>query len=75
MPIMDGYTATREIRKYEKNTDTDKITIVALTANAQKGDREKCINSGMDDYLAKPYTAKCLFNTLSPWLEGTLVVS
>ncbi|MEE9303271.1 MAG: response regulator, partial [Thiotrichaceae bacterium] len=69
MPIMDGYTATLEIRQYEKNQHQNRITIVALTANAMPGDREKCLNAGMDDYLAKPYTAQDLYNTLAPWIK------
>ncbi len=68
MPVMDGFEATRQIRLFEGETGADNISIVALTANAMQGDREKCLNAGMDDYLAKPYTAKSLFNTLSQWL-------
>ena len=72
MPIMDGYEATHQIRQYEKEIDQDRITIVALTANAMEGDREKCISAGMDDYLSKPYSAKTLFNTLSCWLQESI---
>ena len=68
MPVMDGFEATRQIRLFEGETGADNISIVALTANAMQGDREKCLNAGMDDYLAKPYTAKSLLNTLSQWL-------
>ena len=68
MPVMDGFEASRQIRIFENENDMDKITIVALTANAMQGDREKCLDAGMDDYLAKPYTAKSLFMTLSRWL-------
>ena len=68
MPVMDGFEATRQIRLFENETETDRIPIIALTANAMQGDREKCLNAGMDDYLSKPYTAKSLFSTLSQWL-------
>lgn len=55
MPKMDGWEATEAIRQYESNQNLPATTIVALTANAMQGDREKCIDAGMDDYLAKPF--------------------
>ncbi|MBI5361760.1 MAG: response regulator [Planctomycetes bacterium] len=70
MPVMDGYEATRKIRENERATG-DHVPIVALTANAMPGDREHCIECGMDDYLAKPVTmeqlsakVECLKRTL-----------
>jgi len=55
MPVMDGYEATKEIRKYEeKNNISDKIKIVAITANAMKEDRSKCLKAGMNEYITKP---------------------
>lgn len=52
MPEMDGFDATREIRKREKEK---KIPIIALTANAMQGEKAKCIEAGMNDYLSKPF--------------------
>ena len=62
MPIMDGYTATRAIRKSQR--DYNDIYIIAMTANAMSGDREKCINAGMNDYLTKPVDIIALENSL-----------
>ena len=65
MPKMDGLTATREIREKLK---LDKIPIVAMTANAMKGDREHCLVAGMNDYLSKPIKPGELFSILEYWL-------
>ncbi|NPA11180.1 MAG: response regulator [Epsilonproteobacteria bacterium] len=54
MPIMDGLEATKEIREFEKKENLPHTPIIAVTANCLKGDREKCIGAGMDDYIAKP---------------------
>ncbi len=69
MPEMDGFAAAREIRKRElTGTVGGRIPIVALTANALKGDRERCLHAGMDDYLSKPVRANQLLSVLKIYL-------
>jgi PAS domain S-box-containing protein len=68
MPEMDGYEATRAIRQVDDPNIRD-ITIIAMTANAMTGDRDKCIQAGMNDYLAKPIDPDVLEKTLSHWLS------
>ena len=63
MPEMDGYEATREIRKKGNS-----IPIVAMTANAIAGDRERCLEAGMDDYVSKPVKPDALAKVLKTWL-------
>ncbi|MEW5757655.1 MAG: response regulator [Pseudomonadota bacterium] len=69
MPEMDGYAATTLIRKLEAADPARRRTpIVAVTAEAIEGDREKCLAAGMDDYLSKPYTGAQLRKVIEPWL-------
>lgn len=73
MPEMDGYEATRIIRQKEQQADRSdsgrkRSCIIALTANALMGDKEKCLAAGMDDYLAKPFTIHQIHTVMSRWL-------
>lgn len=72
MPEMDGYEATRHIRSYEKGTNAKRTPIIALTANAIKGDPERCREAGMDDYLSKPLRKNSLEKMLQKWIKGKL---
>ncbi len=72
MPEMDGIEATRQIRERQKNPAANKnfksvVAIVAMTANAMQGDREKCLNAGMDDYLAKPVRPEDIRQVIERW--------
>jgi len=67
MPEMDGFEATRRVRRMEAQQGRDRTPIIALTANAILGDRELCLDAGMDDYLAKPYTRAALLAVLARW--------
>jgi len=79
MPVMDGYTATREIRKWEggswkleggrRKEGTTPIPIIAMTAHAISGDREKSLAAGMNDHITKPIDPSQLFGTLARWLD------
>ena len=68
MPHKDGYEATKEIRRAFSSTE---LPILAMTANAMKGDRERCLDAGMNDYIPKPITKERLQAMLSKWLQKT----
>ncbi len=69
MPVMDGLEATRKIRD-QPMANTKHLPIIAMTAHAMQGDREKCLEAGMDDYISKPISPKVLADTVAKWLPG-----
>ncbi|KFN42408.1 hybrid sensor histidine kinase/response regulator [Arenimonas oryziterrae] len=68
MPVKDGYSAAREWRQHEAAHKLPRLPIIAMTANAMAGDRQKCLDSGMDDYLSKPVDRRLLESSLARWL-------
>jgi CheY-like chemotaxis protein len=70
MPEMDGFEATRRIRLGEEGGDS-RVPIIAMTANAVEGDRERCLAAGMDDYISKPVQIDVLGQALERWIPAT----
>jgi len=70
MPVMGGVEATEKIRALEGERGWEHTPIIAMTANAMEGDRERCLAAGMDDYIAKPIKAEQLFACLEHWLKA-----
>jgi len=68
MPVLDGYAATAAIRKGEAGKSH--VPVIAMTANAMQGDREKCLSAGMDDYIAKPVHRGILEDVLKRWSQS-----
>ena len=68
MPQKDGYAAAREIRTFEKQTG-NRAVIISLTAGTVKGEKERCLEAGMDDYLSKPVVEENIRKILSSWIE------
>lgn len=68
MPVMDGYAASRAWRRHEASAGLPHVPILAMTANAMPGDREKCLDAGMDEYLSKPLDRRMLVRMLARWL-------
>ncbi|MBX3072265.1 MAG: response regulator, partial [Thermomicrobiales bacterium] len=77
MPVMDGFEASREIRRHERSAPLcasgGRLPIIALTANAMKGDREQCLDAGMDDYASKPINPVELLRTIERALAAQTV--
>lgn len=65
MPVMDGYQATRKLRQDARHSS---LPVIAMTANAMVGDKEKCLDAGMNDFIAKPIDVAQLFGTLARWI-------
>ena len=73
MPEMDGYEATRAIRKFEEQSGAERALIVAFTASAMVEDRESCMNAGMDDFMTKPVLPVDIEKMLRKWLPGNVI--
>jgi CheY-like chemotaxis protein len=69
MPVVDGFEATRRIRRAEKDSGAH-IPIIAMTAHAMSGDRERCLEAGMDDYVSKPVNRKTLEDAISRYISA-----
>lgn len=69
MPEMDGYETTRRIRQAQSGVPNPNLPVIAMTANAMKGDREKCLRAGMNDYIAKPISPGVVADVLNRWLS------
>ena len=72
MPETDGFEATQQIREWEKERNLH-IPIIAMTAHAMQGDRERCLEAGMDDYVTKPLQPRVLFSALNRWTQNESV--
>ncbi len=68
MPVIDGYQATQEIRKIEKDNNLSATPIIALTANATNDDKQKCLDAGMDDFITKPLKREIVEDKISKWV-------
>ncbi len=69
MPVMDGFEATRQIRSGKGGSEHSLVPIIALTANAMHGDKDKCLDAGMNDYISKPIDVDILYNTIGQWIS------
>ncbi len=68
MPEMDGYETTEQIRNSNTDAINSKIPVIALTAHSTEADKDKCLEAGMNDYLAKPFQPQMLADKLKKWL-------
>jgi two-component system sensor histidine kinase/response regulator len=70
MPVMDGYTATQRIRE---QPEFSKLPIIAMTANVMANDRDHVLESGMNDFIAKPFDLELMLKTIARWRRGSLL--
>jgi len=75
MPVLDGYSATRRLREIETGQGKQRTPVIAMTAHAMSGDRERCLQAGMDDYLSKPLDRQLLEQTLTRWMPKSANVA
>ena len=75
MPIMDGFECTKAIRSRIQTGEMATVPIIALTANAMRGDRERCIDAGMDDYISKPLRLQDMRAMLKRWFEPDMMIA
>jgi CheY-like chemotaxis protein len=69
MPVMDGYEATKSLQEFwQLNIISRRVPVIALTANVMLSDKQKCLDSGMDDYLAKPIKMAVLSTAIDKWM-------
>jgi CheY-like chemotaxis protein len=72
MPVMDGLEATRKIRAIEENVPRHSIPIIAMTGNVMDGEKEKCFEAGMNDFIGKPFTLEVLSNLIQKWQQSSV---
>ncbi|HIC85810.1 MAG TPA: response regulator, partial [Desulfobacterales bacterium] len=70
MPEMNGLEATRAIRRWEKRKGLPAVPIVAMTAQAMKGDKDTCLKAGMNDYVSKPIKRELVFQMIKKWIPA-----
>lgn len=70
MPVLDGYQTTKIIREEEQRVNKKRCPIVAITANAMFGDKDRCLSAGMDDFLSKPFQSRQILEMIEKWKDA-----